>query len=91
MPTEERRRYDRAKSLRRYAITEQQWSEMLARQGGKCAICHAAEAGGKGGWHIDHCHETGRVRGLLCHHCNTGLGLFKDDPDLLTKALHYLA
>jgi hypothetical protein len=47
--------------------------------------------GGKGErWHIDHCHTSNRVRGLLCHNCNVGIGNFKDAPDLLRSAAAYL-
>lgn len=62
---------------------------LLEKQGGKCAICDTTEPGGKG-WHKDHDHVTGIVRGALCHHCNLGLGNFKDSPELLAKASRYL-
>lgn len=50
-----------------------------------CLICGATKA-----LHIDHCHETGRVRGRLCRNCNFGLGNFRDDPSLLLRAIQYL-
>ena len=59
--------------------------EILSRQGGVCAIC-----GGENPTDLDHCHETGKVRWLLCKHCNRGLGAFKDDPSLLRKAAEML-
>lgn len=74
----------------RYGITEQQYNELLKSQNNSCALCSTQEPGGKGCFHIDHDHQTGEVRGLLCHQCNTGLGLFKDNPDTLQKAIHYL-
>lgn len=67
------------------------YDRMLAQQNGKCAICFAESAGGKGAFHVDHCHDSGKVRGLLCHECNLGLGKFKDRADLLTSAINYLA
>ncbi len=73
-----------------YKITEEQYQDMLLLQNNSCAICGAHTAGGKGSWHVDHNHTTNKVRGLLCHKCNTGLGLFSDNPDLLTKAREYL-
>jgi hypothetical protein len=64
-------------------MTEQDFAELAAFG---CAIC-----GTKGvKLHIDHCHMTNHVRGLLCHNCNTGLGLFKDDVRLLAAAIAYL-
>lgn len=74
-----------------YGITPEQYNEMLERQGGCCAICGTTKPGRKDNhWSIDHCHNTKVVRGLLCHHCNVGLGHFKDDPELLQKARQYL-
>src|SRR5689334_12217251 len=61
-----------------YRITPDHYAALLARQGGRCAICRGAEPGAGRDWHVDHCHETGLVRGLLCVHCNLGLGHFKD-------------
>lgn len=61
---------------------------LLASQDGVCAICGTAPAGQA--LALDHCHDTGKIRGLLCKHCNLGLGLFKDDTTLLTKAREYL-
>jgi hypothetical protein len=78
--------------LRKYGITAQHYSEMLAAQGGACAICGATEAGrGHRFLVVDHCHTSSQVRGLLCHSCNRGLGLFRDSAKLLAKAQAYLA
>ena len=70
------------------------WSDylsLLASQGQRCAICGRHDGNDKGHrLNIDHDHETGRVRGLLCMNCNRGLGLFDHDPLLLEKAIDYL-
>lgn len=63
---------------------------MLAEQSRRCAICGTPEAGGRGGFHVDHDHTTGKVRALLCTNCNSGLGRFGDDPKRLTAAAVYL-
>lgn len=79
-----------------YGITVDEYAAMLARQGGVCAICGLDEpaAHGKTGTRyrlsVDHCHEEGRVRGLLCQKCNRAIGLLGDDTDLLRKAIDYL-
>ncbi|GGK67020.1 hypothetical protein Ppa06_23700 [Planomonospora parontospora subsp. parontospora] len=69
----------------RYGITEAEADRMHAEQGGLCAICREGEAE-----HVDHCHETGRVRGLLCFNCNNGLGHFRDDLRVMDLAVLYL-
>lgn len=74
--------------MRKYGITLAFYNELLAKQHGKCAIC-----GGGNGTHklaIDHCHATGRVRGLLCKRCNTAIGMLNDNPDLLLRASDYV-
>ncbi len=63
---------------------------ILAQQGGVCALCGAASPGSANGWATDHDHATGRVRGVLCHGCNVGLGAFRDSIDKLQRAIRYL-
>jgi hypothetical protein len=75
--------------LRDFGISLEQWDRMLVACDGRCEICHAAfERPNEP--HVDHCHKTGAVRGLLCNHCNYGLGFFKDNPNLLIQAASYL-
>jgi hypothetical protein len=69
----------------RYGVTEQQVAQMIAEQGGVCAICLRADAK-----HVDHSHLTGLVRRILCFKCNGGLGQFHDDPQVLRLAADYL-
>lgn len=79
------------KEVRRTIVREDFDFEVLfAEQGGTCAICELPEISGRS-LAIDHCHETGRVRGLLCNRCNRALGLMKDDPERLLRAINYLA
>lgn len=72
-----------------YGITLETYNIMLEAQNGVCAICGGVNKNGKPLF-VDHCHETGYVRQLLCHHCNSGLGMFKDNPELLNLASIYL-
>lgn len=74
----------------KYGITSSWLDATLEEQGGRCAICRADSPGSQRDWHIDHDHVTNVLRGVLCHHCNVGLGHFKDDPDLLHAAIKYL-
>ncbi len=77
---------------KRFTISRDQYERLFTRQRGKCAICGAeGKIGRPGRLAVDHIHGTERVRGLLCHRCNTAIGLFRDDPVLLTKARRYLA
>lgn len=75
-----------------YGIAHGTYDTMLAAQDGKCAICETSEPGTRlARFHIDHCHTSEVVRGLLCEHCNRGLGHFKDSPALMRRAADYLA
>lgn len=82
-------RSERLKSV--YGITLGEYMVMYASQDGKCAICgNDRPCDGKDGLVVDHCHTHGHVRKLLCVYCNTGLGQFKDDVQILQKAIDYL-
>lgn len=63
------------------------FAALLTEQGGKCGICGVKK---HHGWHVDHCHTSGKVRGILCNSCNRALGLFKDDTAALSAALAYI-
>ena len=92
----------RANLKRSYGITVADYDAMFVAQEGKCAICecllvsqsdtsrefkgHPPNDVGR----VDHCHATGRIRGLLCFSCNVGLGKFRDDEELMLKAVRYL-
>lgn len=82
--------------IRAYGITVDDFKRMSKEQDHKCAICnvqHVDYVNGKNlikRLHIDHCHATGKVRRLLCNNCNVGLGNFKDNTELLLKAVDYL-
>lgn len=89
----DRARYQekRAKSLeafrrQKYGLEPLAYQAMLDAHDG-CAVCGGATARGL---FVDHCHDTGRVRGLLCQNCNTGLGMFGDNRELLLAAIEYL-
>jgi hypothetical protein len=72
-------------------MSPQQYEALHQAQGGKCLICKTSDPGGHGGkLHVDHSHETGKVRGLLCTNCNRGLGFFQDQIENLTAAINYL-
>jgi hypothetical protein len=72
----------------KYGLTPEGRDKMLQQQGNCCAICKATTPGR--GWHIDHCHKTKRVRGILCQHCNLMLGHAQDNPERLLAAIAYL-
>ena len=79
----------------KYGITIDEYDAMHDNQGGVCAICGLPETTTKGDGvvkrlAVDHCHTTGKVRGLLCNDCNRGIGLLKDDVALLTNSVLYL-
>jgi hypothetical protein len=74
----------------RYGVDDAEYERLLLRQGGRCALCGELPENGRS-LNIDHDHETGLVRGLLCHHCNTAIGLFRESRELLQKADTYIA
>ena len=74
---------------RLYNLDKDKYIKLINEHKGLCAICNK-EPDTKRGLHVDHDHSTGEVRGLLCHRCNTGLGQFLDDPELLNSAISYL-
>lgn len=75
---------------RKYGITAADKEKLLAAQGGKCAVCPSTSPGSRKGWHVDHCHKTGRVRGILCQGCNLALGHVADSPQRLRDLASYL-
>lgn len=76
---------------RRYGISREDYERLLKEQDGVCAICSTDTVGrGHEYFHVDHNHETGEVRGLLCDKCNRGLGYFNDNALTLAKASSYL-
>lgn len=75
---------------KRYGITLDDYTGMLEAQNGCCAICGIHEKHCDKNLAVDHDHETGEVRKLLCQHCNTGLGQFRDNPEFLANAIKYL-
>lgn len=77
----------------KYGLSPLQFREMITTQQGLCAICRSTLVEGSlsgAGLVVDHSHTSGAVRGLLCNHCNRGLGLFADDPERLLAAATYL-
>ncbi len=86
--------YHTADLMRKYGMTTYDLADMATKQDHKCAICGNPETGTRGGLvkhlAVDHDHSTGKIRELLCDACNTGLGKFKDDVELLAKAIAYL-
>jgi hypothetical protein len=79
---------------RKYGISLLEYSQLFMSQGGKCAICNSDYGGHRNGEQkalaVDHCHTTGKVRGLLCESCNQGIGKLKDDVKILQSAIRYL-
>ena len=81
----------RSKLKLRYGMTVEQYDELLEAQDGRCACCGTTEPGrGDNRFFVDHCHDTGEVRGLLCHKCNAGIGYLGDNVDGVWQAMLYL-
>lgn len=75
---------------RNYGINLEIYNELFEKQNGCCAICEIHQSEQKRVMAVDHCHLSQKVRGLLCFRCNTALGKFGDNADLLNKAIIYL-
>lgn len=83
--------------LKLYGITLKEYNSILLKQNGTCGVCDAADSGvsrknsnKREPLFVDHCHKTGKVRGLLCRLHNTALGIMKDDVNMIQKLLEYL-
>lgn len=74
---------------RTYGLSQLEYQQILDNQKNACAICGCALIGNKNK-QVDHCHKSGKIRGILCLNCNSGLGRFNDDASLLEKAIMYL-
>lgn len=82
----------RYRAVERHGLGDGRYAALLDDQDGGCAICGTTEPGGSYGrnFAIDHCHQTGVVRGLLCSHCNRAIGYLRDNPKLCRAAAEYL-
>jgi hypothetical protein len=78
------------KLKKRFGITLEQFNQMYIVQNGKCLICDATESNLGHRLAVDHCHITGKIRGLLCKSCNVGIGHLKDNIETLKRAIKYL-
>lgn len=88
--------HTRRRDLGKYGMTKMDYDRMFLEQGGKCAVCRRTEEEAATGkrrnrrLHVDHDHRTGKVRALLCGDCNGGLGLLRDNPELVREAANYI-
>lgn len=76
--------------MRLYNISPEEYRQLYEKYNSCCAICGRNEKILKGSLHIDHNHKNNKIRGLLCYDCNRALGLFKDNPLILMKAIKYI-
>ena len=85
--TEKSIRAARGRHMRKYdGFSLEEYAAMAKEQNGACAICGVVPEK----LHVDHCHKTGKVRQLLCHKCNLGIGYFADSPEIMGKAIQYI-
>lgn len=75
---------------RKYNLSVEEYNAMIEAQNNQCAICNYEFGQRKGDIHVDHCHTSGQVRGLLCDKCNRGLGYFNDNTEALINASNYI-
>ena len=87
----ERKILNRYRQLKiNFVITEKEYVDMFNLQQGKCKICNTHRNELNENLCVDHCHKSNKIRGLLCRKCNAGLGIFKDNTDIINSALKYL-
>ena len=89
---ERKRKRDVKSSLKKqFGLTPEDYDAMLALQSGGCAICGRSPYSKRfTRLAVDHDHQSGSIRGLLCHRCNVGIGMFDDRPEVLRRAIRYL-
>ena len=88
---EKARHHSRKKLLgKKYNMTVEEHDGLFASQGFACGACGSPNPNSKKGWSTDHCHKTGVIRGIVCHHCNIGIGHAKDNAETLRKWIAYL-
>lgn len=92
LKTPDGRRWKRNEQLKSlYGITIEDFEKLSADQGDACKVCLSPASSNRfGALYVDHCHSTGRIRGLLCSNCNTAIGLLRDCPDRLSAAIKYI-
>jgi hypothetical protein len=88
--SEYRKKYMRQMGLKKYGLTIEDFERLLSGQNGRCLICEDELELRTGGAAVDHDHESGKVRGVLCRLCNVGIGHFREKPSLLRAAIEYL-
>jgi hypothetical protein len=82
---------ERARKLKAlYGMTPEDYSDIMDAQQGRCGICHKEETLEGSTFNVDHDHETGIIRGILCGPCNRGIGLLQDSPEVIGRAWAYL-
>jgi hypothetical protein len=86
---EHRQKKTDSKIYKKWGMTAQEYEWKLESQCHQCAICDDDLIRGRT-THLDHCHNTGKIRDFLCQNCNRGIGMFRDNPTLLTSAINYL-
>lgn len=89
--SEKRAKGNRGVKLRlKYGMSLDDYQNMIDSQGGRCAICRGSKlVAGRANLHVDHCHKSGKVRGILCHNCNAILGQMSDSVDGLMGLARY--
>jgi hypothetical protein len=85
---EKYKRIQRNSQLKQYGISLEEYEKLFENQNGVCAIC--LNPPGNKMLSVDHCHNSGKIRGLLCHTCNSGIGMFKENKTFIKRAWEYL-